>query len=362
MLVDDQINKKEIFDEITVDLLNIVPNILLILDSDRKIVFANNKLFNILDSSDVREILGLRPGEAFDCIHLDSPEKECGTTEFCRYCGANNAINTAIAGTRSLQECRILRKDNTALDLQVEAFPRIFNGINYTVFILSDISAQKRQEHLEKIFLHDIMNTASGIYNLTKTFKKEIFENNDELGGLLISSTERLIDEIRAQRQIAAAEKGVLPIDKIYLRTGEILDSVLKFSRFYAELPDSELKIEIDENSADLVVRTDKTILQRVLLNLIKNAIESEQPEGKVKIGSKQDGKYCRFYVRNQNVMPENVSKQIFKRYFSTKGSGRGLGTYSVKLLTENYLGGQVRFKSQKGFGTEFSILIEIED
>ena len=47
---------------------------------------------------------------------------------------------------------------------------------------------------------------------------------------------------------------------------------------------------------------------------------------------------------------------QIFKRSFSTKGKGRGLGTYSVRLLAENYLKGKAGFISNEKEGTIFFV------
>jgi signal transduction histidine kinase len=60
--------------------------------------------------------------------------------------------------------------------------------------------------------------------------------------------------------------------------------------------------------------------------------------------------------------MPESVRLQVFKRSFSTKGSDRGLGTYSIKLLTENYLGGEVGFASEEGNGTTFWVKLPALD
>lgn len=54
------------------------------------------------------------------------------------------------------------------------------------------------------------------------------------------------------------------------------------------------------------------------------------------------------------HVMPSTVQNQVFQRSFSTKGAGRGLGTFSIRLLTENYLGGEVGFTSTAGSGTVF--------
>ncbi len=52
------------------------------------------------------------------------------------------------------------------------------------------------------------------------------------------------------------------------------------------------------------------------------------------------DAEMIEFWVHNHAVMPESVQRQVFQRSFTTKGRGRGLGTYSVKLLTERYLEG----------------------
>ncbi|MCX6911436.1 MAG: ATP-binding protein [Verrucomicrobia bacterium] len=56
--------------------------------------------------------------------------------------------------------------------------------------------------------------------------------------------------------------------------------------------------------------------------------------------------------------MPPSVQLQVFNRSFSTKGSGRGLGTYSVKLLTERYLKGKAGFTTSKEGGTTFFIIL----
>ena len=55
--------------------------------------------------------------------------------------------------------------------------------------------------------------------------------------------------------------------------------------------------------------------------------------------------------------MPEAVQCQMFQRSFTTKiGDGHGIGTYSVKLLTEMYLRGTVEFRSTKAEGTTFIV------
>jgi sensor histidine kinase regulating citrate/malate metabolism len=56
-------------------------------------------------------------------------------------------------------------------------------------------------------------------------------------------------------------------------------------------------------------------------------------------------------------VIPEKVALRIFQRSFSTKAKkGRGIGTYSMKLFGERYLGGKVGFETNEEKGTMFFI------
>ena len=69
-----------------------------------------------------------------------------------------------------------------------------------------------------------------------------------------------------------------------------------------------------------------------------------------------RDDEWVTFWVHNPGFMPREVQLQLFKRSFTTKGAGRGLGTYSMKLLTERYLKGQISFTSTEADGTTFEI------
>lgn len=82
---------------------------------------------------------------------------------------------------------------------------------------------------------------------------------------------------------------------------------------------------------------------------------------GKVKLSISESDSRIIFKVHNQTFIPKNIELQIFQRSFSTKGIGRGIGTYSVKLLTTKYLGGKVSFETDEELGTTFTITIPKE-
>ena len=95
--------------------------------------------------------------------------------------------------------------------------------------------------------------------------------------------------------------------------------------------------------------------------NLVKNALEATDKGGSVKISASNRNGFIQFNVYNDKVIPDNIQLQIFQRSFSTKNSpGRGIGTYSVKLIVEQYLKGKVEFISNKDENTIFTISIPI--
>jgi len=105
----------------------------------------------------------------------------------------------------------------------------------------------------------------------------------------------------------------------------------------------------------EVTLTTDRTLLKRVLGNMTKNALEASAPGQAVTLRCQDQDGGLAFSVHNPKAMPEKVQLQVFKRSFSTKGSGRGLGTYSIKLFTERYLGGRVWFTSSPEEGTTFT-------
>ena len=110
----------------------------------------------------------------------------------------------------------------------------------------------------------------------------------------------------------------------------------------------------------NVLFTVDITILSRVIGNMIKNAIEASDDGDVITAGCKGGGSTVKFSVRNRAFIPKDVQLQLFKRSFSTKGMGRGLGTYSMLLLTEKYLKGHVSFTSTEAQGTTFTVAVPL--
>ena len=338
-----------------VAMMDAVPNPILILNKQRQAIFANRALHNLL-GEDEDEIVGSRPGELLDCIHSAENEAGCGTSEFCRMCGAVNAILNSQKGRDDTQECRITQHDGTSLDLRVTATPFDLNSAAYTMFFVADISHEKRRRALERIFFHDILNTAGGLRNISELLKGASSDQMDDLVSLVHQISEMLIDEIMAQRTLSAAENDELSVSLSILQTRPVIEEIVAV---YANREITTARsLLIDPACTELTFSSDRALVKRVLGNMVKNAIEASRPGETVTVGCRSDPAGLRFWIHNPQKMQREVQLQVFQRSFSTKGAGRGLGTYSIKLLTEQYLKGQAGFETSEETGTTFYIIL----
>ncbi|ABQ24494.1 sensor histidine kinase [Geotalea uraniireducens] len=340
--------------------LNAMPQVVMILNLNRQILFGNRALEEFAEAQGWKSFVGLRPGELLSCQHAIAAEAGCGTGESCCTCGAVEGILAALAGAGGARECRVLRKTRTgieALDLKLWGTPFIWKGGSFALVAVVDISDKKRRQLLEKIFFHDILNIAGALGNLLELLAKGVV-TIDKAQDDLIEMTQDLISEIRSQRELLAAESNELKVNLTTLHSRLFLEWVIRTYRNASAAVEKE--IVIAEGCCGTFFTSDEILLGRVLGNLVKNALEASAPGQRVTLGCSTNGAEVSFSCHNEGVIPRKVQLQIFLRSFTTKDPGRGVGTYSVKLLTERYLQGTVSFVSTPAEGTTFTATLPI--
>lgn len=342
------------------DLLNLIPEMILVLNKNRQAIFANNAFLNGFGIQNTAEISGKRFGEITGCQHAFETEGGCGTAEACRFCGGVNLfLSCQMSDTEVQQECRILREETLeALDFRISASQLKIGPEKFTMFTVKDISDEKRRHMLERIFFHDVLNTAGNINGITGLMESATDEELPSFRKLLSGLSKKLIEEIESQRIFTQAENDELAVSLSQLNSHEVITEIVDSYKIYAQAVVSQ--ISIDARSETIEFKSDKVLLRRVLGNMLKNALEATPKNGTVTIGCRAEADQLEFRVHNQAFMPKNVQLQIFLRSYSTKGRGRGLGTYSMKLLGEKYLKGKVNFISRMEEGTSFFITLPL--
>ncbi len=336
--------------------LDAIPGMVMVLNTNRQIIAANQAMQRVLRAA-AGDLLEKRPGEVVGCVRPKQGPDGCGTSRFCVTCGAVNAIlESQYQNVQVVRECRILTEDASgpgALDLRVAATPIDVEGERFVVVAVEDISQQKRMSVLQRVFFHDVLNTAGCILGYAD-YLAQSRDAVNEVSDLLIRLSEQLVEEIHAQRDLVLAEAGDLEIRMESLMPRQMLDDL---RQKYLRTPVAEGRTIVLGHVWDGTITTDRRLLARILGNMLKNALEATRAGGTVTIACFEREQGVEFAVHNPGVIPADVQLQMFQRSFSTKGQpGRGVGTYSMKLLGERYLGGQIDFVSREPEGTTFRL------
>jgi len=329
-----------------------VSEAILIVNSNRQIVFFNSIAKSLFGNENLNNIYGLRPGEALGCIYADKNPGGCGTSEFCSQCGAVNAVLIALSKKPAVRECRLLKGDNVeALDLLIRSTPLELEEDLFIIIAIIDISHEKRRRALEQIFFHDIMNTAVSINLIAQVLTSRLGDNNNvPLMQNLLSGLEQLIDELCSQRELLAAENNELVVKMQTVDANTLLEELVEV--FRKRYPNH--KLVIGDPDGRVILHTDRGLLLRVLGNMIINAIEASAAEQAITVSCRITEGFAEFSVHNESHIPKDCQLRLFQRSFSTKNASRGLGAYSMKLLTERYLSGSIHFSSTPQQGTTF--------
>jgi signal transduction histidine kinase len=205
---------------------------------------------------------------------------------------------------------------------------------------------------------HDIRNPLQAIAS-------DVFLLKDYLSAL---------EEVSAKKDVAESlesiEQNVGYINKIvadlqdYSRTitpkyedVNLYDLVTLSLRSIKIPADVLMSIEMDHS---LRFQTDPNLFQRILTNLVINAMQAMPNGGKLKIQALASGDKITLAVQDTGVgIPEHVKARLFTPMMTTKAKGQGLGLAVVKRLVEA-MKGTITFKSEEGKGTEFTIELPI--
>jgi PAS domain-containing protein len=357
----DKQHRKIRSNPLVLTMLESFPEPAAILNRERQIVHANDKMLE-LTGQVLKDVLGQRVGQALGCQHGEELPAGCGTTPACAQCGASRAIvRTNETRAQARDVCRMTltpHRGRGSFDFDIRTTPLPMNGDGFMVFAVRDTSAEQRRLVLERMFFHDVLNAAGGLRNLLRIWPDLSPEQAGDLQPRLADLASKLVEEILAQRDLALAERGDLEPSPQPFEVEPMLQQLATLYGHHDAGEGKTIVLRVPKGRHRLV--SDQVLLHRVLGNLLKNALEASIA-GQVVTLTFSDVEGPTFTVHNETVMPGEVLVQVFRRSFSTKGgTGRGIGTYSARLITERYLGGRLTFTSKEGEGTTFSVTLPV--
>ena len=101
--------------------------------------------------------------------------------------------------------------------------------------------------------------------------------------------------------------------------------------------------------------------MKLVVMNLISNAIDAVDKNGRINVDIKENKRFAVLIVSDSGAgMPEEIRKNIFNPFFSTKDKGVGLGLFIVYNIVKAH-GGYIEVESAVDCGSTFSIYLPKE-
>lgn len=180
--------------------------------------------------------------------------------------------------------------------------------------------------NLIRVLTHEIMNTLTPVSSLAQTCTTMLDDPaaTDDIREAITTIARRsegLMQFVSHYRQLLKVPNPV-PAD---IGVAIALKGVVKLMADDLQ----RIAVRSDVNPASLELRADAQLLDQLLINIVKNAIEAMDETSTPKLDLSADLEYGRIVIRvsdNGPGIPEGVADQIFIPFFTTKREGNGIG------------------------------------
>jgi len=331
-------------------LIEHIPVPLLTLHSDESITLQNNAARRLFGAEHVTRLKDLRK---FGFQFAES-------------------LATAVPGDRQLVTFVV---DGIEYQLTLAATEVLIAGNSERLISLQDIQSEldatqaQAWEELVRVLTHEIMNSITPVTSLASTAATLVEDavEKDKAGQALGEDLEDLRDAVttvarrsgslvqfvESYRQISR----LAPAEKKRVRLSDLFDVAGTLAA--AEWPNNQTALTVNVVPSELDVYADRDLLEPVLLNLLRNAWQSTLKEAKPKI--LLSGRLNR---RNNVVIevadngpgvPDEIAKQVFVPFFTTKETGSGVGLALARQVMIAH-GGFIRLSRNAEGGATFSL------
>jgi signal transduction histidine kinase len=198
--------------------------------------------------------------------------------------------------------------------------------------------------------IHDLKNPLSGIHLLADGMHRRI-EENDPLKKYSIEillATQKLEDFIGKTLDIARWTK----IDKKPMQLNELIEQEVK------SFQQKSIPVRTNFDPGLPEIQADSQLLSMAVRNLLSNAVEAIPGQGSINVETKRIGRDTIIKISDTGtgIDPDRLGK-IFRPFFSMKTQGHGLGLAMVKKAVILHQG-KIKVKSEKGVGSQFTIIL----
>ena len=337
-------------------IINSISDPIIGLDPDRKILFINSEALNILNLKKENTIF-----KSAEEISLKNDLLRKLIRELVSPNPQKEPIKIYADNKESYFKASYIEIDNTNHDSEE---PEKLGH----VIILKNITEFKELDSAKTTFIstisHELKTPISAIMMSLQLLEDRrigsLNKEQEQLSQSIKENGERLLNITGELLNMTQVEAGKLQLMPKITRPIELIEYAIKANQVQADKFNIHIEVDYDENTKKLFVDSEK--IAWVLTNLVSNAIRYSKENGRVIIGTHQDGNMVEIYVQDfgKGIDPR-YHQSIFDRYFrvpGTKVQGSGLGLSISKDFVEAH-GGTLSVESELGKGSRFILRLK---
>jgi two-component system, NtrC family, nitrogen regulation sensor histidine kinase NtrY len=267
-----------------------------------------------------------------------------------------------------------LYKTNEFL-LTIQATEMRIRGNSVKLVTLQNIQTELQKQEIEawqnltRVLRHEIMNSITPISSLTSTLREILDNEMIEHGGDYELKADAADDLREGIATIENRSKGLIKFIDAYreytslpqpkIKTVLLKELIEKTAQFMRqELKKTNITFISSCSSDYLTIQADAEMIEQVLINLVKNAMESlsQSEAGKIELNGKYSDQLVTIEVidNGPGIIPEAINR-IFVPFFTTKKAGSGIGLALSRQIMQMH-NGSLTVESEPDVRTVFTL------
>jgi nitrogen fixation/metabolism regulation signal transduction histidine kinase len=270
-------------------------------------------------------------------------------------------VNPVLAGSLGMVTPgypKVINLDNHVTSIRCFRF--LIEKDSYALYTIQNIQREIESHEIEswkkliRVLTHEIMNSLGPILSLTRSLRKSISSTEKVRSGLeTIESTGeglvRFLDEYKKLYTLPQPEKKRIELSELIEQVRSLFDD---------EAGKKNASLDTSLPATGINVLADPQQLEQVLLNLLRNALDSLETisQGRILIKAEEKNSRIRIQVEDNGPgIPDTIKDRIFIPFYSTKDHGSGIGLSLSRQIMHNH-GGSLTFTSVPGVSTLFTM------
>lgn len=335
------------------------------------IIFVGTDQHMLITNAPAHELLQL-PGQPQDWVGQPLQEALSALQPH-----APGIVQAALAEMHRSQ-----RGDEQPGEGECEIAPRTIHWFNLPVlagstplgrlWILRDVTEErqleKMRDDLTHTMVHDLRNPLTSLFMalqfLDEPFADNLLPNQRMMLEIALDSSQKLLKMINNILDVSRLESGRMSLKREPIALDDLVAETLHEQSLQARQKGLHLESEIPSTLP--LISADASLMERVLQNLVGNAIKFTPSGGEVKVAvettgeleGSQDGTTPEMRISISDTgsgIPSELQSRLFQKFVTGRqhGSGSGLGLAFCKLTVEAH-GGRIWVDSEPDQGTTF--------